>query len=454
MPLNGGERQVQLLEIHELSLKAAVSTVVPGGDILSRFNCLIKDFAALQKQYGQFKADFAALEQDVVDTKAELEQIDPLRAAINNVKDECENLLTGQRKATERTDILEERIGAVEGETAAINKMLEQFAENHPFAAVVFEHPEDCFWDKQEREAGGNELMKEHSGRMNKEEGRGSQGSRSRSRTTVSEEEGWIVDLPEGDHSLSDMAHRGVSDRPRFGAIRVSMGFEAVLFEFPGFGGKTMYLTAGEYDLKAAGDSHFPRVGAIRLQRLRNSEMAIREDLDKLQRIVEAHTLRFDSVRRECLDMTTATASKSQARIDDALLALEKRAMKLESQSQIHNADIDVLRRTKVDKGEDRGLPEQLASLRESVHNLQVHVDDESKKLLNKADKSMIADKVSREEVQEFVEVRIINITIPHIDGHFHRHSLFHCRKLYDYVFAVHYVIELPDESYAIMWLT
>ena len=43
------------------------------------------------------------------------------------------------------------------------------------------------------------------------------------------------MDLPAGEHTLSEMQRRGVSERPSFGAIRVTPGFEATLFEFSNF---------------------------------------------------------------------------------------------------------------------------------------------------------------------------------------------------------------------------
>ena len=222
------------------------------------------------------------------------------------------------------------------------------------------------------------------------------------SASVADSDEGWIVDLPEGEHTLPAMQRRGVSERPEFGAIRVSEGFEVTLFEFQGWGGKTLYLTAGEYNLKAD-EYAFPKVGAIRLQRLRKSEWGIRDDVEILKAQVDAHSIRFGTLRSDLLDVVENRGKSNQKKVDEAIRDLTKKTSLLENYCTQYNADIENLRKTKAEKGENRDLPEQIVDLRERLQILRGVVDEESKKLADKADKSSVADKVTRDEIQEFV---------------------------------------------------
>jgi predicted nucleic acid-binding Zn-ribbon protein len=405
MPLHRAEREVKLLEIHDMSLKAAVSTTGPGGDVLSRFSRLLSDFGSLQAQYGLFQEDFEALSKDVAALGGRLERMDVLSEKVGDVQDECRDMQTRMHQADERAVGLEQRIEGLEGDVDNVHGTLEQFAEDHPLAAVIFQFEEDCLQGTSNM--GANALMQEHAARMGTDAGRTSRNSRPRSRASTSAsgslEEGWIIDLPAGEHTLSEMQRRGVSERPSFGAIRVTPGFEATLFEFSNFGGKTLYLRAGDHNL-TAGDTAFAKVGAIRLQRLRHSEWALREDVDQIRAQVDAQSNTFTTLRADLVSLVQNQGSESNARMEKAIGKLEAQTHQLADYCRQYNADIEHLRKTKAEKGENKDLPEQIADLRERFEALTNVVDEESRKISNKADLSMVLDKVTRDEIQEFVQ--------------------------------------------------
>ena len=126
MPLRNAAREVQLLEIHDISLRAAVSTATPGGDVLSRFNRLLSDFALLQAQQSKFQDDFVALGQDVASLKAHCEAVDKLREELGDIKDENEHMRTHMHATDERAGTLERHVAAIHGEVESINQTLDQ----------------------------------------------------------------------------------------------------------------------------------------------------------------------------------------------------------------------------------------------------------------------------------------------------------------------------------------
>ena len=280
MPLRQVERQVQLLEIHELSLKAAVSTSSGGGDILSRLTRLQSDFATLQAQNDQFQADFATLAADVRDLATATEEVVVLRDQVSAMKSDIGQIRAASKKAAERSDGLEEQLEGLDQEAARLADNLDQFARDHPMAAIVFELAEDCFGKQNAGGEDANSLMLEHmarsEARASVSDGRTSQNSQPTSlvsREDCVKDGGYFsIPVPEGEHTLGDLQKRGETDHSTVGAIRVAPGFEAFVFEFPNFRGKTVYLEAGNHDLQKMG----VRVGAIRLQRHRRSEWAIR----------------------------------------------------------------------------------------------------------------------------------------------------------------------------------
>jgi DNA repair exonuclease SbcCD ATPase subunit len=437
MPLRNGERQVQLLEVHELSLRAAVSTTSSGGDILTRFNRLMADFSSLQQEFGAFQATFATLAQDVSGLKKDMEQIEGLREDVHDVKIECQHVQSGLEMVQEHADGLDERILNLEDETKTIQETLEQFAEDHPMAAIVFEHSEDCMGGQRADNQGGNAMMKEHVARLDTEGGRSSRlssGPRSRASSGEDEdEEGWIVELPDGDHTLSDVQRRAASDRPmarnfrdtvlrasvsshsnsvptHIGAIRVLPGFEAFLFEFPNWRGKVIHLDPGDHDLVGA------KVGAVRLQRLRDSERSIHKDVEDLKATVESYESRFDAARREMHSMIESTGNENEDKLMAHIAEIEKKAKHLESLSIQFNADIESLRMTKADRGENMDLPEQVQDLKQRFEKLHEFVNGECAKISGKADVSMVIDKVSRDEIEEFVDAiqRLLSIGGPY----------------------------------------
>jgi len=405
MPLHRAEREVKLVEIHDISLKAAVSTTGPGGDVLSRFSRLLGDFEALQAQYGRFQQDFAALSKDVAVLDGRIDRMDVLWEQVSDVKDECEHMQAHMQRADERTAELEHRVEDLEGDVNDVHGTLEQFAEDHPLAAVIFQFEEDCLQGTSD--VGANALMQEHAARMGIDTGRTSRTSRPRSRASTSasgsQEEGWIVDLPAGEHTLSEMQRRGVSERPSFGAIRVTPGFEATLFEFSNFEGKTLYLQAGDHDL-TTGDKAFAKVAQRHSLGLRHSEWALRKEVDEMRAKVDAHTNRFTTLRTDLVDLVQNKGAENNARLEKAISKLEAQTNQLADYCRQYNADIEHLRKTKAEKGENKDLPEQIADLRERFEALINLVDEESKKIAGKADVSMVRDKVTRDEIEEFVQ--------------------------------------------------
>ena len=217
------------------------------------------------------------------------------------------------------------------------------------------------------------------------------------------DEEGWVVEMPEGEHTLSDIQRRGVSEKANVRAIRVTQGFEVTLFEFSQYSGKMLYLTAGDYNL-TVGPAAFPRVGAMRTQRLRHSELGLRSDVDKLQTNFDEHTLQFASQQRDLLAEMEARGNSTQSRMEAAIRKLEERVVRLDGFCEQYTTDIEHLRKTKAEKGENQDLPDQIVDLRERLMHLHRTVDEETEKIATKADKSAVADKVSRDEIEEFVQ--------------------------------------------------
>jgi len=161
---------VQLLEIHDISLKAAVSTTGPG-DVLTRFRRLLGDFEGLQTQYDSFREDFALLAKDVEGLQDNIGAFEVLRGEVGDCRSSCKNLSVWMDKAVVRMDDIQQSVVEVEEEATATNERLTKLAADHPPAAVIFELVEDCFWKQSAQAVGANSLMLEHTARMDAEAG-------------------------------------------------------------------------------------------------------------------------------------------------------------------------------------------------------------------------------------------------------------------------------------------
>jgi len=402
MPLRNGQRQVQLLEIHDISLKASVSTAGPG-DILTRFTQLSTDFAALQEQYSRFQADFRALASDVRHVEGELGRVAELREELFDVKANCENLRTQQQMAAGRTQELEDDISDLENETSRIDSALQRFESDHPPAALLFEKRSDCLGEHEGLYT--NALMREHQARLDAD------ACQTKDTTAQNEEKGWTVQLPEGQHTVPDMREREatVSDQPK--AIRITTGFEATIFEFSNLSGEMRHLYEGDHVLE-----DFPKVGAIRLQRLRTSEQDIGRDLATLRKDFDARERAFGDLRNDLIREFDSRGEDNQNKVLTSIMDLERRASKLEESNKVYYEDIEHLRASKAEKGENKDLPEQIKYLHDTMKKLEAIVDTASKSLADKADMSMVTDKVTRDEVQEFVDAiqRLLQIGGPY----------------------------------------
>ena len=236
--------------------------------------------ATLQAQNAQFQADFATLAADVRDLATATEEVVVLRDLVSAMKSDIGQIRAASKKAAERSDGLEEQLEGLDQEAARLADNLDQFARDHPMAAIVFELAEDCFGKQNAGGEDANSLMREHMARSEASasvsDGRTSQNSQATSLVSredcVKDDDFFEIPVPEGEHTLGDLQKRGETDHSTVGAIRVAPGFEAFVFEFPNFRGKTVYLEAGNHNLQKMG----VRVGAIRLQRHRRSEWAIR----------------------------------------------------------------------------------------------------------------------------------------------------------------------------------
>ena len=391
---------MQLLEIHDISLKASVSTSGPG-DVLTRFNRLSRDFGTLQEMMSQFQADFKELASDVRHVEGQLGKIVELNDELRDVQIDCNNLRSSQKEASERMQEVEFEVGELLEETTRIDAKLTRFEVDHPPAAFLFEKRADCI---EQAGAYTNALMREHQARLDAEAG-GADSSAQK------EEKGWMVQLPEGQHTVPDIKDRekDASDQPK--AIRVSPGFEATLFEFSNLGGETRHLYEGDHLLE-----DFPKIGAIRLQRLRRSEKNIEMDVEVLRKDFEARERAFGDLRKDLIHEFDSRGKDSANKLLSSIMDLEMRTEKLEDHSKICRADIEQLRTSKADKGENKDLPEQVKHLNQNMKVLEGSVAEAVKSLADKADASTVLDKVTRQEIQEFVDAiqRLLQIGGPY----------------------------------------
>lgn len=140
------------------------------------------------------------------------------------------------------------------------------------------------------------------------------------------------------------------------------------------------------------------------------------QDVEHLQSKVDQHEARFADLKTDLVDTFKSQGGEQEQAFLQSNQELERKMARLQDLTQRFNEEIQDLRQSKADKGANMDLPEQLSDLTRRLHALQEDVTIESKRIDGKADYAVVDDKVTRAEIEDFVDAiqRLLNIGGPY----------------------------------------